>query len=49
MRKFNFEDYRKALKGAGPITKKNILERAINDRNISSSDFEKLCKFAYET
>ena len=47
MKQFTFEDYREALEGVGQKTRENILERAINDKNIEFQDFLSLCKLAY--
>ena len=47
MKKFTFEDYREALKGAGPKLKENILSRAEQDKNIDFPEFVRLCKLAY--
>lgn len=49
-KKFTFEDYKKALKGAGPKLKKNIIERASNDTGLDGltwDEFVKLCDIAY--
>lgn len=46
-KKFTFEDYLEALEGVGPKTRENILERAIQDKNIEFEDFLRLCKMAY--
>ena len=46
-KKSTFEDYQEALEGVGPKTRENILERAINDKNIELQDFLRLCKLAY--
>lgn len=47
MKKFTFKDYKEALEGVGPKTRENILERAINDKNIEFQDFLRLCNLAY--
>lgn len=39
---FTFEDYAEALKGAGPKTTKNLLDRAARDLNISIGDLVEL-------
>ena len=46
-RKYTSEDYREALEGVGPKPRENILERAIQDKNIEFEDFLRLCKMAY--
>jgi len=45
-KKFTFEDYKKALQGAGPKLKKTIIERAIED-GMTTQEFFKLCDLAY--
>lgn len=48
--KFTFEDYKKALKGAGPKTTKNIMDRAAQDvglDGLTRQEFKKLCDIAY--
>lgn len=45
--RFSFSDYKKALKGAGLKTKKNIIDRAINDQNLSWSEIKALIDYAY--
>lgn len=47
MKKFTFEDYREALKDAGPKLTEHILERAANDESLEFPDFVSLCKLAY--
>ena len=47
MTNFTFKDYKKALKGAGPKLKDNILRRAAADSNISFPEFVKLSDYAY--
>lgn len=44
---FSLEDYKKALKGAGPKTKKNIIDRAINENRFDFSEIKELVDFAY--
>ena len=47
MKQYTFEDYRKALDGAGPKLTEHILERAANDKDLEFPDFIRLCKLAY--
>lgn len=42
-----FEDYKEALKGAGPKLKELILERAAHDDNIDFMELRMLVDFAY--
>lgn len=44
---FTFEDYKAALKGAGPKLKENILDRAAADPGIAFPEFKKLTDLAY--
>lgn len=44
---FTFEDYKEALKGAGPKLKELILERAAHDDNIDFMELRMLVDFAY--
>lgn len=44
---FTFEDYKAALKGAGPKLKENILDRAAADPGLSWPEFKKLTDLAY--
>ena len=47
MKTFTFEDYWKALDGAGPKMKEYILERAANDHNIDFVEMKELVDKAY--
>lgn len=47
MKQFTYKDYRKALKGVGPKTAKNIIDRAILEGNCSWNEIKKLCDYAY--
>ena len=42
-----FEEYKKALEGAGPRLKELILHRAEQEGDISFQEFLELCKIAY--
>lgn len=44
---FTFADYKKALKGAGPKLKENILWRAREDPNIGFPEYVMLEDMAY--
>lgn len=44
---FTFADYKKALKGAGPKLKENILWRAREDPNIGLPEYVMLEDMAY--
>lgn len=44
---FSFEEYKKALKGAGPKLKEIILDRASQDSEIGFPQFKELVDFAY--
>lgn len=48
MESHSFEEYMEALKKAGPKGRQNIIYRAINDPNLSISDFTKLSDYATE-
>lgn len=47
MKKFSYQDYKMALKDAGPKLADNILERAANDPNITFEQHKKLVDFVY--
>lgn len=47
MKKFTYDDYRNALKGAGPKITENILERAERDPDLEWSEFKALVDLAY--
>lgn len=42
-----FEEYKRALEGAGPRLKEMILHRAEQEADISFDEFLELCKLAY--
>lgn len=42
-----FEEYKRALEGAGPRLKEMILHRAEQEADISSEEFVALCRIAY--
>lgn len=44
---FSFEQYKEALKGAGPKLKEIILDRANQDSEIEFPQFKELVDFAY--
>lgn len=44
---FTFEQYKEALKGAGPKLKEIILERANQDSGIDFPEFKALVDLAY--
>lgn len=44
---FSFEQYKEALKGAGPKLKKIILERVNQDNGIDFPEFKVLVDLAY--
>jgi hypothetical protein len=44
---FTFEDYMRALKGAGPKLKEIVLDRAAHDRNIDFVQLKALADYAY--
>lgn len=44
---FTFEDYKKALDGAGPKLKELILDRAAQDRGIDFLELKELADLAY--
>ena len=44
---FTFNDYRDALKGAGPKLKEMVLERAEQEGNLDFWEFKKLVDLAY--
>lgn len=44
---FTFEDYRKALEGAGPKLKEMVLDRAAHDHDIDFWELKKLADLAY--
>lgn len=46
MKNFSFEDYAEALRGAGPKLRANILERALNDHNITLKQYARLERLA---
>ena len=46
-RQFSVEDYKEALRGAGPKLKEIILERANQDDGIDFPEFKALVDFAY--
>lgn len=46
-KKFTYEDYRDALKGAPVKVKEHILDRALEDRNIEAYEFQLLLDYAY--
>lgn len=45
--KYTFEDYRRALEGAGPRLAEIILDRAAQDRGISLLELTELVNIAY--
>ena len=45
--KYSFEDYRKALEGAGPKLKELILDRAAHDPGIDLMELKELVSGAY--
>lgn len=45
--KYSFEDYRKALEGAGPKLKELILDRAAHDPGIDLMELKELVSSAY--
>ena len=45
--KYTFDDYCKALEGAGPKLKELVLARAAHDRNIDFMQLSELVAFAY--
>lgn len=45
--KYTFEDYRRALEGAGPRLSEIILDRAAQDRGISLLELTELVNIAY--
>ena len=46
-KQFSFEQYKEALKGAGPKLKEIILERANQDNSIEFPEFKHLVDLAY--
>ena len=49
-KRFTFDDYKAALKGAGPKLTENILDRAAADTGIDGltwAEFKALCDLAY--
>lgn len=46
-KQFSFEQYKEALKGAGPKLKEIILERANQDNSIEFPEFKQLVDLAY--
>ena len=44
---YTFEDYRKALEGAGPKLKELILDRAAHDPSIDLMELKELVSGAY--
>ena len=44
---FTFEDYVRALKGAGPKLKEIVLDRAAHDHNIDFVQLKALADYAY--
>ena len=44
---YTFEDYRKALEGAGPKLKELVLDRAAHDQTIDFPELKALVDFAY--
>jgi len=47
MSKFTFDDYWRALDGAGPKLKEIVLERASRDEGIEFPDLKRPCDKAY--
>lgn len=47
MKKFTYKDYKAALKGAGHKTKKNIIDRAISEQQLSWPEIKALIDYAY--
>lgn len=47
MKKMTFEDYVKALDGAGSITRRNVLARALVDKDIDTMEMGLLVSYAY--
>lgn len=47
MKKFTFEDYKKALKDAGPKLAENILQRAEGDGHLTWKQFVELTVMVY--
>ena len=46
-RNYSFEDYRKALEGAGPKLKELVLDRAAHDPGIHLMELKELVSSAY--
>lgn len=47
MKKFTFEDYKKALKDAGPKLAENILDRATEDEHLTMKQYMELLVIVY--
>lgn len=46
-KRFTYRDYLRALNGVGPITAKNIIDRAILEGNCTWGQIKRLCDYAY--